>query len=93
VYIFDLIEECKKGLEILNKLIDNINEVKIILGGGDGSVMTFVSSLGDHILQTGKCIFGIIPLGTGNDLSRALNFGGNYCTNNNNIIISFKYNS
>jgi len=71
-----LIEETKKGLAILNDLIDSITEIKIIIGGGDGSVISFVEDMNQHIIQSQKCIFGIIPLGTGNDLSRSLNYGG-----------------
>lgn len=68
IQVIDLLEE---GLDKL-KLFKNLKRIKIIVGGGDGtigSVLTYMSEpqfLEDFKV---KANLGVLPLGTGNDLS------------------------
>ncbi len=50
--------------------------VKVIIGGGDGTVMWVIESLKDADIDIKKCIFGVLPLGNSNDLSSSLGWGG-----------------
>lgn len=59
------------------KSFKNYKNAKIIIAGGDGtvaSVINFVKSF------DWNPPIAILPLGTGNDLSRALGWGGTYET-------------
>ena len=71
-----MLTETNKGRYLIEFLLNQVEEVRIIIGGGDGSIISFIECLGDKINKSQKCVFSIIPLGTGNDLSRSLNFGG-----------------
>lgn len=51
--------------------------VKVIVGGGDGTVMFADSECEKHGIDTKtKVVFGIVPLGTGNDFARSYGWGG-----------------
>ena len=78
IWIFDMITETELGKKTINEIVSSflVSELRILIGGGDGSIISFIECLGEDVVNSGKCIFGIIPLGTGNDLSRCLNFGG-----------------
>jgi len=71
-----MITETDKGIKLIEMIIDHVETIRIIIGGGDGSIVSFIECLGEKIIITNKCVFGVIPLGTGNDLSRSMNFGG-----------------
>jgi hypothetical protein len=91
VWIYDMIVETKEGKNLLENLLklDSVKNLRIIIGGGDGSISSFIECLGPKINSSDKCVFGVIPLGTGNDLSRALNFGG--CINVKEIQSNFSH--
>ena len=63
------------------------NKIKILIAGGDGTVMRIIEDLKKEEIPLSHCIFGILPFGTGNDLSNALGFG-NDC--NINTIDNFQ---
>ena len=46
--------------------------------GGDGTVGWILSVMDKMTFPNGQPAIGIIPLGTGNDLSRSLNWGGKF---------------
>lgn len=50
--------------------------VKVIIGGGDGTVAQMLEKLQKDHVDLSRCFFGVLPLGTGNDLSRTLGWGG-----------------
>jgi len=53
--------------------------LRLIACGGDGTVGWILSVMDSMSFPNGKIpAIGIIPLGTGNDLSRSLNWGGKY---------------
>ena len=73
--VFDLTKGGPKpGLE-KHKLNSNL---KIIACGGDGTVGWVLSVLDELDFGSNKPAVAIIPLGTGNDLSRTLGWGGGY---------------
>ncbi|WOL08598.1 diacylglycerol kinase 3 [Canna indica] len=54
--------------------------LRIMVAGGDGTVGWVLGSLGELFLKEREPVppTGIIPLGTGNDLSRSFNWGGSF---------------
>jgi hypothetical protein len=95
-YVFNIIdsEDYNRGCSLLNDYLgsttddNNIDsKIKIIVAGGDGTVLSIIENLNKQV-DISRCIFGHIPLGTGNDLSNALGFG---CIINNiySLMLSF----
>ena len=78
VIIFNLLDkvEYKNGKNFIKKYINDFpsNEMRILIGGGDGSVFSIIEDLFKENINLEKCIFGAMPLGTGNDLSNAMGF-------------------
>ena len=76
--IFNIIDEedYKKGKIFIRSFLNDFPEekIKILIGGGDGSVLSIIEDLYKEKINLEKCIFGAIPLGTGNDLSNAMGF-------------------
>jgi len=57
----------------------HLGNLRLIACGGDGTVGWILSVMDSMSFPPGKTpSIGIIPLGTGNDLSRSLNWGGKY---------------
>jgi len=51
--------------------------IRVVVGGGDGTVMWADSEATKHGIHTpSQILFGIVPLGTGNDFSRVAGWGG-----------------
>ncbi|OII76438.1 diacylglycerol kinase catalytic domain-containing family protein [Cryptosporidium andersoni] len=80
VYIYD-IRDGKKGnkpgfLEVkkITEKSDRNMPVYIIAAGGDGTVMWCVNELEATGINFEYVVIGVIPFGTGNDFSRALNW-------------------
>lgn len=70
--IFDLTQGGPKlGLELYR----NVHNLRILACGGDGTV-GWVLSVIDQIGMSPVPAVGVLPLGTGNDLARALGWGG-----------------
>jgi diacylglycerol kinase (ATP) len=51
------------------------NPVRVVVGGGDGTVMWTIQETLAHQIDLHKVAFGVIPFGTGNDFSRATGWG------------------
>ncbi|XP_067949359.1 diacylglycerol kinase delta-like isoform X2 [Watersipora subatra] len=56
------------------KLFRNLDQFRILICGGDGSISWVMSEM-DKLDLHHKCQIGVLPLGTGNDLSRVLGWG------------------
>ena len=91
---FDLTneEDLNKGINCIKEYINSITKgelVKILIGGGNGSVISIIRTLQNNNINTDKCIFGHIPLGKENNLSKTLGFN-NYIKLSNNVNSLYK---
>ena len=78
IIIFNImvLKEFESGKFFIKNYLNDYPEVelKILIAGGDGSVLSIVEDLHKDKIEIEKCIFGAIPLGTGNDLSNSMGF-------------------
>jgi diacylglycerol kinase family enzyme/ribosomal protein S16 len=76
-YIYNLLDEinCNNGIETLRSELNRISLIRVIIGGGDGSILSMIEKLHKSEIDLNRCIFGVLPLGRSNDLSRALGWG------------------
>ena len=79
IIVFNIInkEEMSLGKRFVKKYLTDFPEfkIKILIAGGDGTVLGIVEDLNKLNVDLNRCIFGSMPFGTGNDLSNALGFG------------------
>jgi diacylglycerol kinase (ATP) len=77
--IFNIIDknEMEKGKKFIIKYLSDFpkNKIKILIAGGDGTVLGIVEELNREGVPLDRCTFGAMPFGTGNDLSHSLGFG------------------
>ena len=77
--IFNIIDkdDIIKGKQFVKKYLTDFpkNNIKILIAGGDGTVLGIVEDLNKEGVPLDRCIFGAMPFGTGNDLSHCLGFG------------------
>ncbi|XP_048829031.1 diacylglycerol kinase zeta-like isoform X2 [Brienomyrus brachyistius] len=72
--VFDLSQGGPKdGLELYRR----VHNLRILACGGDGTVGWILSTL-DQLQLNPQPAVAVLPLGTGNDLARTLNWGGGY---------------
>lgn len=60
----------------LSKPESEKKQFRVIVCGGDGTVMWVVEEMINYQIDQTKCPIGILPFGTGNDFSRVLGWGG-----------------
>ena len=79
IIVFSIInkDEMTKGKKFIKKYLSDFPDfkIKILIAGGDGTVLGIVEELNREKIDLNRCIFGAMPFGTGNDLSNALGFG------------------
>ena len=79
VIVFNIInkDEMLLGKKFIKKYLSDFPDfkIKILIAGGDGTVLGIVEELNKEGIPLPRCIFGAMPFGTGNDLSNALGFG------------------
>lgn len=73
VFMYDLFEQESriKGMEKVKENVDRY-DMRVVICGGDGSVLWVVKEVIEAGVDIHKIVFGIIPIGTGNDFSRTL---------------------
>ena len=78
IIIFNILDkdDYQKGKNFIKSYLKDFpeEEMKVLIGGGDGSVLSIIEDLFNEKINIEKCIFGAMPLGTGNDLSNAMGF-------------------
>ncbi|OXB57667.1 hypothetical protein ASZ78_007740 [Callipepla squamata] len=73
--VFDLSQGGpKEALELYRK----VHNLRILACGGDGTQVGWILSILDQLRLNPPPPVAILPLGTGNDLARTLNWGGGY---------------
>ena len=79
IVVFNILDKADftKGKKFIKEYLNRYenNKIKILIGGGDGTVLSIVEDLNEDKVNLERCIFGAVPLGTGNDLSNAMGFG------------------
>lgn len=78
LHIYSLPDNADEGFRLFKELRHKAGKpLRMIVGGGDGTVMWADCAATANGIDTSRdCIFGIIPLGTGNDFSRVAGWGG-----------------
>lgn len=71
-----------EGLNKL-KIFSNLKKVKILVAGGDGTIGSVINFIKSNIPEwtLDMPAIAILPLGTGNDLSRCLGWGASVDSN------------
>ena len=79
IIVFNIInkDEMLLGKKFIKKYLSDFPDfkIKILIAGGDGTVLGIVEELNKEGIPLPRCVFGAMPFGTGNDLSNALGFG------------------
>ena len=79
IIVFNILDknEMILGKKFIKKYLKDFPQfkIKILIAGGDGTVLGIVEELNKEEIPLMRCIFGAMPFGTGNDLSNALGFG------------------
>ena len=80
VKLIDLFDQKRKDSELRNAKqlqTDKINDVRIIICGGDGTIIWGIEECFKAGLNFDQLQFGCLPIGTGNDFSRTIGWGSN----------------
>ena len=77
LYIFNLCnqESLSEGVLCLQSLLLNKKSLRVVVTGGDGSLVWVIQEMLQKGIDTSNVPFGIMPFGTGNDLSAMLGWG------------------
>lgn len=78
VHLFDLFSQVDRefGLKNAQELCKTEKNVNIIVCGGDGTILWAIEEALKFGIDPEQVCFGVIPIGTGNDFSRSLGWGG-----------------
>lgn len=79
VYMYNLKENRDVGfkrLKIINDMKNPDKKAYAVVCGGDGTIMWVLSEFVKYKIDPAHSPIAIIPLGTGNDFSRSLGWGG-----------------
>lgn len=59
-------------LKLKSSLRDQSTAVRIVICGGDGTIGRMLNELESNGIILDECIFGVLPIGSGNDFCRSL---------------------
>ena len=82
-----LVKKCYEKCVINQQkgLSEEYNKVRVLIGGGDGTILSTI----EHLIKAGTdinyCLFGHVPLGTGNDLANTLGFSDHVDISENSL--------
>ncbi|EAN99355.1 putative diacylglycerol kinase-like protein [Trypanosoma cruzi] len=80
--VFYLFPSDKPAIPEAKKFLERHNPAVVIVAGGDGTVSLVLDITdglrGTNMLSATSAYVAVLPMGTGNDLSRTLGFGGGY---------------
>ena len=66
-----------EGIDLLMQIANHQGErVMVIVCGGDGTVSWVLNKLSKYVIKLADLVFGILPIGTGNDMCRSLGWKG-----------------
>lgn len=65
-------------IEKHHKALTDKENLYVVICGGDGTVSTIISDIEKRVPSMEHIVFVPMPIGTGNDLSQALNFGRSF---------------
>ena len=68
-------EDREKGIQEIKSLLETFEKFRVVVAGGDGSLIWVIEELLKHQLDISSIEFGILPFGTGNDLAAMLGWG------------------
>ena len=71
------LEKRTKGFEEIQTLLNAGKAVNVIICGGDGTILWVIEEIIFFGINVNLLNFGVIPIGTGNDFSRSIGWGGN----------------
>ncbi|KRX60736.1 Diacylglycerol kinase beta [Trichinella sp. T9] len=71
------------------QMFQNISNMNILCCGGDGTVKWVLDAMDQINYGDNRPPVAVLPLGTGNDLSRCLNWGGGFAGKTGNDLIAF----
>lgn len=74
--MFNLKEDSELGFTLLKQMNSRKQDTVAVVCGGDGTIMWVLSYLDKYKIDPMYTPVAIIPLGTGNDFSRNLGWGG-----------------
>ena len=77
LYFIDLFEPDSRlqGLELIKNFLRDDQQFRVIICGGDGTIPWVLSCILSEGISLTRIVFGIVPIGTGNDFSRSLGWG------------------
>jgi len=85
IQVYDIID-CPPEKALVWLKYTHLESVYVLVAGGDGSIAGVLNSIHNLQLKLDPAV-GIIPLGTGNDLSRVLGWGTSYSTSDCSVIM------
>ena len=77
IFIYDLLDHPSRieGTQKAKLLLESNDSLRVIVAGGDGSLIWVIETFISEEINTDRILFGILPFGSGNDLSAMLGWG------------------